>query len=290
MNDNDRYHELDGRLSKSMLDVFVTSPVEYRERFITGKMPKPKAKKIMQLGSILHALLLEKKPASEVFKVYTSDCLKINGHRNPKPSEAFEASLPDGIIAVKQSLLPVIDAAFAAVMRSPLGDVLLEKGNVFEQRVDADLWLPSKCKPDILDTTGKRGVIYDLKFGQVSPFAFLKNIKSLRYWLQDAHYSAVCEKKFGKPFDFRWWAVETVYPFRVHPYWLCPRSREIARDVHKKAMCDLKLSIDNDDWQDRWQSEITLSEWDFGGTADCEVELEEIDGEDLTAENVGSFI
>ncbi|NCX56405.1 MAG: hypothetical protein EBW87_04310, partial [Burkholderiaceae bacterium] len=53
----DDYHSDTSAISKSMLSVFMDSPVEYYHQFITGLMPRKAPTKRMKIGTICHAIL-----------------------------------------------------------------------------------------------------------------------------------------------------------------------------------------------------------------------------------------
>ena len=122
-------------------------------------------------------------------------------------------------------------------------------------------------------------IAYDLKFCPPDPTSFNRSARRLRYWLQDAHYSAVLTAETGKPVLFRFWAVEPTYPFRIQCYWYGQRSREIARDYHAAQLNKLAECYATDEWVDDWQGELVLSPWDVGVTSEEDPELEGFDDE-----------
>ncbi len=69
----------------------------------------------------------------------------------------------------------------------------------------------------------------------------------------------------GKPTVFKFIAVETLFPFRVQVYTYDPRSREIARDYHRKKIEQLLECEKTGDWSDRWNGDLLLNPWDVEG-------------------------
>lgn len=279
---DDEYHADTATISKTMLNEYCKSPVNFNLMFNKGTMERKRPTKVMQIGTIMHAVLLEKKSVAEVCEAYSTDCFKSNGDLNPKPAAAFRESI-GGKIAVKSKDLLEIYDCYEAIATSPLYDAIRQSTEC-EKRHDAVVaGVPCRCKPDILCDMGEYVMIYDLKFCDPSPGAFMRSANNtklgFRYWLQDAHYSAVVREELGKPVMFRFFAVEPMFPFRVQCYWYGPRQREIARDFHSRKLGELKHSMETDTWVDDWPNELPLEPWDIGSSHEEEPELEGFDDE-----------
>lgn len=275
---DEEYHADTSTISKTMLNEYCTSPVQFDLMFNKKTLDRKSATKPMQLGTIMHAILLENKEPDQICAVYPSDCFKSNGAINPVPAGKFRASIGDKI-AVKPKELDDVLACFTSVVKSELYDAI-QLSIECEKRHDAVIGdVPCRCKPDILCDMGDHILIYDLKFCDPSPSAFIRSAKRFRYWLQDAHYSAVVREELGKPVMFRFFAVEPTFPFRVQCYWYGPRQREIARDFHSRKLGELKHSIETDTWVDDWPNELPLDPWDIGSSHEEEPELEGFDDE-----------
>ncbi len=259
------YHSDYSAVSKTMLNVFCRSPREYRHMFVDRPptMTLKPPSKYMELGTICHRVLLEGQPLHEVVAVYDDDCFQSNGSLNSKKAAEFRAAHP-AQISVKFGVACTIHKLLESLEQSDLADAIREASSL-EKRFDAELCgVACKCKPDIVCDMGPHVLAYDLKFtDDVSDSFFKRSLRRLRYWLQDAHYSAVLAENFQKPVQFRFFAIEPTYPFRVQAYWLDVRSREIARDAHRHKLEELKQCMDSNQWQDRWQSELALSPYDL---------------------------
>ena len=159
-----------------------------------------------------------------------------------------------------------IERVLDAVRSHALGK-LIEQAQMREEVVVSDyLGRGIKCRPDFLCDD----VIYDLKFmDDVSESAIRRSFKRFRYWLQDAHYSAVCESAV-----FRFWVVETEYPFRIKSVVYDERSREIAVEAWGNAMDALIACEKAGVFEDNNSLTLTLSPWEVG--ADDEGELVDI--------------
>lgn len=273
---DEEYHADTSTISKTMLNEYCNSPVTYDLTFNKGTMARKSPTKPMQLGTIMHSLLLEKKEIEDVVAIYTPECFKSNGAINPVPAGKFRASIGNKI-AVKSKELDEVLACFTAVVKSDLYDAIKQASECEKRHGAVVEGVPCRCKPDILCDMGDHILIYDLKFCDPSPDAFIRSAKRFRYWLQDAHYSAVVREELGKPVMFRFFAVEPTFPFRVHCHWYGPRQREIARDFHVRKLGELKHSMETDTWVDDWANELPLDPWDIGGRHEEEPELEGFD-------------
>lgn len=257
------YHSDFDSVSKTMLNLFCKSPVEYHLTYVTREMEPWSPSMPAIVGTICHACLLEGKEVRDLVAVYPSSCLKSNGHINPTPAEAFRANNP-GLIHMKEGDVYEIEEVLEAMRGSLLGTALTGATHM-EQRFDAELHgVKCRCKPDIVCDMADYVLAYDLKFMEdPSPSQFHRSAKKLRYWLQDAHYSKVLAEHYKKPVVFRFFACETQLPFRVQPYWYDPRSREIAMETHERKLKELAEAIRTDTWEDGWPSEVTMDAWDL---------------------------
>ena len=267
------YHTDWKELTKTMLATFNKSPVDFYETYITGRMRK-KATAPMMIGSVCHAVLLEGKDLDEAFLVYPDDCLKVDGSINGKPAAKFRSEHPNAIGFGKVKERSEISNVLRAVRDHELGS-LIALADEREQEVRGSYkGRAIKCKPDFWSS----GIIYDLKFMEdVSLPQIKRSFKNFSYWLQDAHYSAVVG---GNP-KFRFWLVETQYPYRIKTVVYDQRSREIAADQWRRSMdCFIQAEKSNE-WVEETSIELTLSPWDLPDQEE-EAELEGFEDEQLS--------
>lgn len=260
------YHTDTSYLTKSMLSTFMDSPKDYFEQYVTCLKPRKTTSKPMVVGSVCHAVLLQGMELDEAFIEYPESCLKSDGSINGKPAAAFRNDNPNAIGFGKAGEKIAIRHVIEAIEDHVLGQ-LIAQAQMREQEVKGDYQGRGiKCKPDFLCDD----IIYDLKFmDDVSESAIRRPFKRLRYWLQDAHYSAVCEAQ-----TFRFWAVETQYPFRIKSVVYDDRSREIADEAWCNAMDHFIQCEISGVFEDANSLTLTLSPWEVG--ADDEGELVDI--------------
>lgn len=282
MNDSARthamsYHEDYASISRTMLKLFRQSRVEYHLTYNLRTLPPWQPTAPALLGTVLHAILLEDVPLDDQVLCYPADCLNKNGGLIGPRAEVFRAMHPEQT-CMKEREIDGIRAAVKSVMSRPEISQMLAAVSHKEHRFDADLFgVPCRCKPDICCKLDEYIVCYDLKFSKlVDPDSWRRTSKRLALWLQDAHYSKILTAGFGKPVQFRFCNIETKTPFRVQWYWYEPRSREIAFEEHSRLLLDLKQCQETGVWEDGWESECTISEYDIAAEVSSdEVEITE---------------
>ena len=264
------YHTDISKLTKTQLATWIKSPVEFRETFITRLMAK-KSTKQMALGSVCHAVLLERKHLEDCFVIYPDSCLKSDGSINGKPAKEYREQHPEAIGFGKYAEYVEIERVLVAVHRHELGKLIAMAHERETEVVGEYNGRAIKCKPDFWCP----GIIYDLKFMEdISIGQIKRSFKNFSYWLQDAHYSAVVG---GNP-GFRFWLVETKYPYRIKTVVYDARSREIGRASWQKSMDKFIECEQADVWSEPTEIELTLSPWDMPDETE-EAELEGFEDE-----------
>lgn len=270
------YHA-DESVSKTKLNHFATSPRMYAHYYVWKDAEPPKPKTEMVLGSAVHAVLLEDFAIENCVAVYPDDCLKSNGAINPKPAREFEAA-NDGKFIMKRDLATELENICEAVQRHELGKLVTHPEAVFEK---PEFWtcettgLPCRLMCDFYLDMGHEIIAYDLKTTEnILPSGVRRVSKGLRYWLQDAHYSAGLAAIFGKPVRFRYWFVETRFPYRIAPWEYSPQSREIGREAYQQLMRRLAERHQANNWDDDWVgcvNYLQLNPWEVGADEEGEV-------------------
>lgn len=257
------YHDDTTALTKSQLMTFLKSPVDYYHTFVTRLMNKPRPKSVM-IGSVCHAVLLECKPLNDVFKLYPDSCLKSDGSINGKPAASFREDYPEceafGKVRDELKILSVL----AAVRESQLG-ALIDAADEREQEKHGEYnGRAIKCKPDFYSP----GIIYDLKFTEdISDDQVARNFRRFKYWFQDAHYSAVVG---GNP-TFRFWVVETSFPYRIKSRVYNAIGRENAIEKWRVTMDRFIEAESTGVWEDETHAEYDVSPWDVNADEDGEL-------------------
>lgn len=254
------YHDDQTEITKTALNVFCDSPLEYYHQFITGQMPWKKTTAPMTDGIVLHGMFLENKPIDSLVGVYPDSCINKAGgligantkkHRDANP-ELYWMKVADRD-RIMETYNRLKDTAITSA---------IEECSHFEQTMRATVYgTKCKCRPDIAGDVGPYWVVYDLKFTP-SIRQFPQSSRAFRYWLQDAHYSAVIQELTGKPVVFKFIAAETCFPYRVFIHSYNPIKREMAARYHKSKICDLQACMNSGIWTDKVNEDLPLSEWD----------------------------
>jgi hypothetical protein len=254
------YHDDNTHLTKTALSVFCESPVEYYHQFITGKMQRRQQTEAMIDGTILHSLFLDDLAIDELIGVYPDSCLNKNGGLIGVNAKKHRASNPQSYW-MKEQDRDRIRETYERLQDTAIGEAIAECSE-YEQEMRAKVYgTLCKCKPDIAGDVGEYWMVYDLKFTD-SIKQFGNTARKLKYWLQDAHYSAVIRELTGKQVVFKFIAAETVFPYRVAIRSYNPIKREMATKYHKSKIADLQACLASGEWRDRWDEDLPLSEWD----------------------------
>lgn len=253
-------------ISNSMLKfVAANKIVTYHSHFVSRALPFKEPTRQMELGTAIHACILEGKSLDDVLRVIPPHCLKSNGAINPGPTNEFRDSLPPGCSAVKQDEFYGAMAAVNAI-RARIGKLLDHPNTLFERVIywtDAETGMRCRMKADIIVPIGDKIVIPDLKTCEnAKPSEFRHNIIRGQYWLQSAHYRegvrAWAQDVLGitsPVIDFRFFAAERDG--------LCQCSENIpndwdieqaakARDRHMRRLADC---YERNEWIDPWEQE-----------------------------------
>lgn len=198
-------------LSKSRLADFMVVPANYYGLYLDPNRPPSSAETSGQrAGTLLHTLALEPETFDERYAIGPS----VN--RNTKEWKSFEASLPQGVTALKSDEYNEGRMQAESLRRhSEIGELLssgFAEASIFW--VDAETGVRCRCRPDWLHETPEGWIVLDLKTGQPDPWDFARQCARLTYGLQQVMYSDGVEKATGKPvIAFIFGVVSTAPPF-----------------------------------------------------------------------------
>ncbi len=254
------YHKDFSALSKTALSVFLDDPYKYYLEFVAQSHTFPKKQtRQLTVGVACHAVLLEGKQLMDVVAIYPKSCLNSAGGINPKPAELFRIEQGHKL-CVKSEDFDRMVQILASVNASPLGDLIAAATEREEEHRAEILGIKCKCRPDFaaMDYYG-RNLIWDLKFqDDCSKKSFRRSAKNFRYWLQDAHYSAICREENDLPTSFQFWIVEAHSPFRVRTYHFSQPTRDEAFSTHLRKLEELKACIESGVWESHDDHEVVL--------------------------------
>ena len=269
------YHDDYSRISATMVKSFVRSRKKYAWVYVHEKMEGKKPNKAMDAGSVVHAVLLERKPLKEVVLEYPASCLKSNGARNPKPIAQFEADHPDFEYFLKADEIDDCRGILSELEKHPTYRFLQhekcmrEQSFFFEHKATL---LPCRSQLDFVIVGNGIAYIFDLK-NTVNwhPEEFSHYLGGTRRGsqlgaIQACHYSHGIERIYECPVEMRFVCVSPEKPYEIRVNRLSEDSKDVAEKFYEQQMADLSKCYETGDWTDPGEmedNEVTLSPWDL---------------------------
>jgi len=190
-------------LSYSALKMFAKSPNHYLAYTRREFKPSP----AMQLGSLVHILVLEEDKLAERYAISPEVNKRTKAGKEAYAKFVEEAGEKEVVL---ESQVQEAQVIADVIKKHPIAKQVPASATEFEYEVKGEInGFPFLGYADILS----KNYIYDLKTCQdASPNKFQRDAASLQYHLQGAIYREL----LGLP--FRWIAVETSDPFNVQVY------------------------------------------------------------------------
>jgi exodeoxyribonuclease VIII len=255
-------------VSKSSLWHFRENGADaYYHKYIAKDAPPEKASSAMDLGTLVHAALLEPEKLATDFAVWPDNVLSIDGKATTKAAKEFQANNAGKVILKADEWHSA--SVMAANVRALVGEWFKAKP-VLETSL---FWtneateVDCRCRCDFLANLSDRVIVADLKTCRnAAPHAFTKAVESYGYWMQDALYTDGVEAVYGKPARFVFIAVQSTFPFTVAVYELSEEDKEAARYHTLASLGELAGRMERNDWSEPWinaHSTISLSRFAF---------------------------
>jgi hypothetical protein len=242
---NEAYHAGPG-VSKSQLDVLARSPFHYYCHYVTEEpVKRPEATASMQLGTAIHAAILE----PELFArwVIMPDVDGRTKEGKAAKLAAIELATHMGVPTIAADLRDQVrDIAESVMSHHDLNQYMRAEGHA-ELSVywkDEDTGILCRCRPDWLTL----GTVLDLKSTQdASPRAFQRSAYGWRYWVQAAFYTDGLAAH-GLDGDFIFAAIETKPPYACAGYVASRELIEAGRREYKRLLRLLKHCHEEQTW------------------------------------------
>lgn len=266
----DEYHSDYDRVSKSMLNVFCESRELYRHYYVDRDLSPPGPSSAMDIGTVVHAVLLDRKHIDEVVAVYPGSCYRSDGGLNGHAAKAFRADNPERI-ALKAADASVVASCVQAVVDSESFYWIDHPDAHREQVIRWNQIMPCRAMVDLFVDDGTDIYAFDVKTTAAIELAkFVPTARRLRYWLQDAHYSTGLQLLNRKRVTFEFLCVETQPPYRVARRRYDDAARNLAFDRYAEILDELAACYESNDWSDVAEGGvdfIQLKPWEVGRTA-----------------------
>lgn len=250
-------------ISKGMLADFHERRRLFEGRFISRTIPPKKPTKQMEIGTLVHAAILEPQKIDQLYVVIPDNLLSGDNRaiQKTEAKEFVKAVRSAGKCAVKADELTMI-RTMAANVQATVGPLLgsaalAEKTIVWEHQATG---LMCRCKPDwYRPTTRGTAIGFDIKTtGDISKHGFGGSVEAFAYWLQDAHYSEGIEVATGKPVEeFIFVAVESEPPYQCRTFQLEDEAREAAKEHRERLMSELAECMKTGNFADTWEGIVT---------------------------------
>jgi len=275
---DEQYHAHDA-ISKSKLCEFFEDSELYWHRHVCKDIPKRKSSAAMDVGTVVHACILEGKSVDDVAVEIPQECLTSSGSINSRGSNWQQwISTIGERIPMKRHEITALQNAVAVVMRRPLIGKICLDCNQFEKSVfwtDSETGLEMRLKFDALQVGETKAHCYDIKkVAGISKRAFKLQVRKFAYWIQHSQYIEGIEKLLGKPVTFSWIAVEVEPPYRVREFFLPEEYSALARNKWRRLVNAFAEASVTNNWIIDDNGQIELSEWDFDWLAEQEVDAD----------------
>ena len=216
--ENAEYHR-HAAVSASHLKEIERSPQHYYARFVDPNRIEPTPTPAMQLGTAVHAQILELNRFDEIVAV-APDGIDRRTKAGKESWAAFESEAK-GKVVINRDDAAIVSAMGRAVFSHPAAAMLLAFKGKAETSwfwTDEKTGLECKCRPDWLLDDGS--VIVDLKTTEdASPRGFQRSVAQYAYHQQAAWYLHGLEQASGIcPAQFVFVAVEKKPPYAVGVY------------------------------------------------------------------------
>lgn len=273
--DNPTYHGDHEWIGHSMLKTFRESAKLYRDRYVTRSAggddePGEKARREIDLGTVVHCLLLEPESLDRVVAEIPRDVLSKRGAREGKEWACWKADHAGRLHFTAGEMRKARRMAEAALAHDTAGPLLQAAGH----RERGIRWtcplsgLRLKCRPDLL-IPGE--LLIDVKTTRdPTPAGFARTVADRGYHHQMPHYQDGAEAIEMVRVAGAWVAIGNEEPHEVGFY--CPKARDLeeARAENEAKRIELAECYRTGDWRSDWTKgpqEIEVPRWGFNGRA-----------------------
>lgn len=192
---NEEYHADTSFLSSSVLKLLAKDPAEYHKQYILGEKPTNSSGMHLELGSLVHTMLLEPHLVDEEYAFYPGDI------RAGAAFKAFHASNPGKKILTNKVKAEAQALVTAARHRPEIMELL--KGGFAEQSICIELLgVPLKMRADYIIPS--LGIINDVKTTRHPDGVdlFKEAVRDYDYGLSAALYTLIAQTHYNRPFTF----------------------------------------------------------------------------------------
>lgn len=249
-------------IGSSMLECFRRSRREYHARYIAKTLvdsPSP----AMELGTLVHLLLLEPQRYAETVAFLPGDCNGEEWNRRLKAHREAEQAILDGYAAEGKRCIDIelhekVQNIVRAIRSNWHARRLVDGEGKPEFSIfwtDPTTGLELKCLVDWM-----AAIPVDIKTAcDPTPAGFARAAVNLGYYRKFAHYSHGIAAYIGEPVPMVHLVAESDFPFRVAVYDYDDRDNEgrsLGRRQWRETIDALVRCLDTNDWREPFEKSI----------------------------------
>jgi hypothetical protein len=260
--DDETYFADTTAISQSMLKTHMESPMLYRGRYVTGEFPPDPPGKALQVGSALHAAILEPDKFAAGYAA-APDC----DRRTTAGKQLYAAFCEEsaGKTVLSQGDHANVQRMADGVFASDMARSLLEHPRLTEQAFrwrDAGSGLELKAKLDILIPDAfDYALVVDIKSSKdPTPEKFAKSVCEYGYDIQEAFYKRAASLFAGKLALFAFLVIRSEPPYDCWVYHLVPQWQTAGELLLNASLAALADAYEKDYWLAPGQEMLTALE------------------------------
>lgn len=251
-------------VSQSMLKDLQKSPRLFEAKHIL-KTLCDESTRSQQLGTAIHAAILEPQKLEKLIAIPPVEVLASNGHRRGGKYDDWKAEQGRKII-LSEDEADLIKRVQESARNHPALRQLLDAGEYLENPISwNDPICGVQCK-GIPDLVCSKGFIVDIKTCQ-SVSDFDKTVAQYGYHLQAAFYITGCSIHYGQRFaNFVIAAIETNPPYRIHTRLLDDAAIIVGHQKIDELLAEYQRRVEQNDWSEEAEKSLvflSLPKWAF---------------------------
>jgi hypothetical protein len=247
-------------ISRSMLVTYRKSPRLYEARYIARTVAPTSPTEAMQIGSAVHAIILEPHRVTGLSRGIPAGVLNKDGERRGKAWTEFKEQFGSDFVLMTQSDFDRIRRMVDSVWANRHARSLLEQPDRYPEHTikwnDPATALKCKCRFD-----GWAEIPFDIKTAQsAAPQDFAKSAATYGYHNQEAFYKAGAWSLTGEAKDFPFIVVSKEPPHEVAVYQLDDDDVALGHKQNMQALEEISERLAENRWHAPYEQTITTIE------------------------------
>ncbi len=238
------YHRRWWWLSKSLIDLLLTTPRHLWYKYLCEGVPKQKETRSQSLGTDVHTLILE----MHLFEANYM-CGPEGKNRTHAPFKKLAADNPDKRV-LPYAEYKLLEAIYNSIKQQPIGKYFLDLQGESEVSCywkDPDLGQLLKCRPDKIIKSQK--IVVDIKTTAVlGKHKFIRHAADLNYHRSAALTKLGLNVLTGHDYEYIFLVIEMKPPFNVAAYSFDEEAIALGNSEIDRAIQIFKECQESDNW------------------------------------------